>query len=347
MSAKTNTAAYLTATKAPLEVKPSTYPVPGDDEVIIKTRAIAFNPVDTGIQELGPDVFTFITLPAILGYDVAGEIEAIGKSVTKFHIGDRVAGLAERGLQHHVAIAEHLTTPIPASLPFTQAAVLPLALSTAVKALFHPDYLGLSLPLPPSQTPAAPAAKGKTVLICGGSTSVGSNAIQLAVAAGYEVVSTASPRNFAYVKALGAGAVFDYASPTVREDVLGAFEGTTAAGVVANAGLPSSGDAEVVEMCVEVVRRAGVGEKKLVALTMVPSWGPEFEGVECRFVLPLRGDIELAEKVFHDFLPEALAEGKFRALPTAQVVGEGLEAAQGALDLLKKGVSAKKIVVTL
>lgn len=353
MSAITNTAAYLTATKAPLEIGPSPYPTPADDEVIIKTHAVAFNPVDIGIQELGPAVFTSITLPAILAYDVAGVVTATGPSVTRFRIGDRVAGLAEGGglhggLQHHVALAAHLTTPLPASLSFAQAAALPLALSTAVKALFHPDYLGLSLPPPPPPaSPPLPAGGEKTVLIWGGSTSVGSNAIQLAVAAGYDVVSTASPRNFAYVEALGARAVFDYASPSVREDVLAAFEGRTAAGAVANAGLPSSGDAAVVETCAEVVRRAGVGERRVVALTMVPSWGPEFEGVACRFVLPLRGDVELAEKVFHGFLPGALAEGTFRALPMAEVVGEGLKAAQGALDVLKKGVSAKKIVVTL
>lgn len=63
---------------------------------------------------------------------------------------------------------------------------------------------------------------GQTVVVWGGSTSVGSNAVQLAVAAGYEVVTTASPRNFDHVRALGASAVFDYNSSTVVQDIIGA-----------------------------------------------------------------------------------------------------------------------------
>ena len=67
----------------------------------------------------------------------------------------------------------------------------------------------------------------------GGSTSVGSNAIQLAAAAGYEVITTASPRNFDYVKSLGAAQVFDYNSPSVMPDIIAAFAGRTLAGAIA------------------------------------------------------------------------------------------------------------------
>ena len=134
---------------------------------------------------------------------------------------------------------------------------------------------------------------------------------------------------------------------TVRVDVLGAFEGKVCAGAVANCAAAVDGDGPVVvDICAAVVRSCAVG-RRVVAMTMVPSWGPVFEGVECRFVEPLRGDVELASQVLHDYLPGALAEGSFRAMPRAEVVGEGLEAAQGAMDLLKKGVSAKKIVVTI
>ena len=83
MATPANTAAYLTATNTPLEIAPAPYPTPAKDEIIIKTHAIAFNPVDWAIQAHGPSVFTFITLPAILGYDVAGTVTATGASVTK------------------------------------------------------------------------------------------------------------------------------------------------------------------------------------------------------------------------------------------------------------------------
>lgn len=125
-----NNAAYLTATKAPLEVKSAAYPSPADDEVVIKTRAIAVNPVDHAIQEYGSDVFKFVTLPAVLGFDVAGEVEAVGSAVTRFKAGDRVAGLADGGFQEHVLLAEHLTTLLPDSVTWVQGAVLPMLVDT-------------------------------------------------------------------------------------------------------------------------------------------------------------------------------------------------------------------------
>lgn len=109
-------------------------------------------------------------------------------------------------------------------MAYEDAAVLPLALSTAACGLFQKDQLGLEYPS------ATAKPTGKTLLVWGGSTSVGSNAIQLAVAAGYDVIATASPRNFDYVKGLGAGQVFDYNSSTVVADIVAALHGRTIAG---------------------------------------------------------------------------------------------------------------------
>lgn len=198
-----NRAAFLTATKAPLEVKEVPYPTPNEKEIIVKNRAIAINPVDWFQQEMGPEGIPFLKFPAILGYDMAGEVEALGSGVTKFKVGDRVTGLVKQGFQQHVLLEEHMTTAIPNSVTFEQAAALPMGVSVATKALFHKDLLSLDLPS------ASPNPKQETVLIWGGSTSVGSNAIQMAAAAGYEVITTASPHRFEYVKGLGAAQVFD------------------------------------------------------------------------------------------------------------------------------------------
>ena len=85
-----------------------------------------------------------------------------------------------------------------------------------------------------SARPPTPRPTGQTVLVWGGSTSVGSNAIQLAIAAGYEVITTASPRNFDYVRSPWvATLVFDYNSPTVVPDIVAAFDGRTLAGAIA------------------------------------------------------------------------------------------------------------------
>lgn len=198
-----NRAAVLTATKAPLEIKEVPYPTPGEKEIVVKNRAAAINPVDWFQQEKGPEAIPFLKYPAILGYDIAGEVEALGSGVTKFKVGDRVAGLVNQGFQEHVLLSEHLATTIPSSVTFEQAAALPMGVTVAAKALFHKNYLALDLPS------ASSSPKHETVLIWGGSTSVGSNVIQLAVAAGYDVITTASPRRFEYVKGLGASQVFD------------------------------------------------------------------------------------------------------------------------------------------
>lgn len=78
----------------------------------------------------------------------------------------------------------------------------------------------------------SPKPTGKTLLVWGGSTSVGGSAIQLAVAFGYVVFTIASPKNFKYVKGLGAKQVFDYRSKTVVKDTIQAFEGKATAGSV-------------------------------------------------------------------------------------------------------------------
>lgn len=343
-----NTAVYLVTTKASLEVKAATRPVPKDNEIVIKTRAVALNPVDWAIQDYGPEVFKFIPLPHIPGYDIAGEVTTVGSAVTKFRIGDRVAGLCHGGggSQEYSPLQEHLTTHVPDSLTWEQAAVLPMGTSVGIKALFHKDYLALDLPVVVvGKQPPTP--KGKTVFIGGAATSVGSCTIQLAVAAGYEVISTSSSKNFEYVKSLGASQVFDYNSATIQEDLVAAFRGKTSAGAVANGGfggIDGSGPSSVQAAATAVLSCPG---KKFVAMTMAPVWGPSVEGVELKFVEQLQSDAELASAVLHGYLPDALAQGSFRPLPDSEVIGQGLEAIQGAMDTLKKGVSRKKLVVTM
>lgn len=133
---------------------------------------------------------------------------------------------AHSSFQLYVLAKEILTAEIPDSVTFEQAAVLPIALATAAGGLFQTDTL--NIPLPSAETPKP---TGKTLLVWGGASSVGATAIQLAVAAGLTVISTASSKNFELVKSLGASVVFDYTSATVVEDVADALAGTDFAGV--------------------------------------------------------------------------------------------------------------------
>ncbi|KAH7171888.1 chaperonin 10-like protein [Fusarium sp. MPI-SDFR-AT-0072] len=334
-----NNAAYLVAEKAPLEVKTAPYPEPKDDEIIIENHAVALNPVDSAQQRLGPSVFPWLKFPAILGCDVAGRITAVGSGITKYKIGDRVTGYNMGTFQEYVPVKEYLCAKLPDNIGFAEAAVLPLCLSVAVKTLFHPDYLALDLPNPETRS------NGKVILVWGGSTSVGCNIIQLAKAAGFEVIATASPKNFNYLKKLGASQTLDYNSPTIKEDLLTAVQGKVVAGAIANGGLNVSVYPSIVETCAAVAL-SSPDNCKLVPLTMVPRF-PVPDGVETKFVVPLATDKDLASWIFNDYISSALTSGSFVPAPEAEVVGHGLGSLQFALDTLDAGVSAKKIVVTM
>lgn len=104
---------------------------------------------------------------------------------------------------------------------------------------------------------------------------MGCNAIQLAVAAGYEVVTTASPKNFELVKKLGASLVFDYNSKTITEDLIAAFKGKTMAGVVDC--INSDG---AIECCIDVVV-ASEGKKSIATSLFPPEKVPAGVEVKC------------------------------------------------------------------
>ena len=367
----TNTAAWLPPRHADLTVGPAPYTSPAADEIVVRNHALAVNPLEWIIQLAGNIAYPWLTQPFVIGSDVAGEVVEIGSAVTRFAIGDRVLAHAvgtdkdsnssARGaFQQYAVVFERLASPIPAAMEYTEAVVLPLGLSTAACALFQKDQLGL-------QHPSSTAAStGETVLVWGGSTSVGSNAIQLAVAAGYEVITTASPRNFDYVRSLGASQVFDYSSPTVTADVIAAFAGRTLAGTVA----VGKGSAE---QCADIVHRVAGSrtiamatpnatfEKladsrralpgillKVVSSNVALKVKLARRGIRAKFIWgsSLKND-EVSTAVYADFLPQALADGRYVAAPQAMVVGHGLESLQLALDTQRTGVSARKVVVTL
>jgi NADPH:quinone reductase-like Zn-dependent oxidoreductase len=171
--------------------------------------------------------------PDIFGCDAAGEVVEVGSDVQGFHVGQRVLVHALRlgtkktsqaAFQHFVLAEAQATTPLPDNVSYTAASALPLSLSTAAHGLYSRDHLGLPLPK------NSPKDTGKTILIWGGSGSVGAAAIQLAVSSGLRVVSTASPRNFDFVKSLGAAEVFDYSDPNIEANLKGILEGTDLVG---------------------------------------------------------------------------------------------------------------------
>ena len=340
--APSNSAAWLTSEKAtPLKVETAPYQPPSSDELVIRPHALAINPVDWAMQTMGNDFFPRLKYPCILGHDVAGEVVEIGSSVTSFKPGDRVLALATNGgFQEYVVAPANFTSAIPDSLVYKEACVLPLGLSTAAYGLYMEGFLNLQHPTFPPQ-----AETGKTLVIWGASTSVGCNAVQLAVASGYEVFATAGTKNFDFVKGLGASEVWDYQSPTATAEIISALKGKTCAGAlsVGHVSTPE-GAVSAEDACLEIVHQSH-GHKFVAMALRVPEKLPE--GVTAKFILSNEMDDGVREAVYGKFLPKALKEGKYVCAPEPMVVGKGLESIQEALEVQKKGVSARKVIITL
>lgn len=355
----TNYASYLPAPNAPLEV--ATAPLPSadslaDDEIIIKNHAVAINPVDWKVRDAPPENNRFgVKYPFILGEDVAGEVLHVGAKVKGFQKGDRVLahaiGLsvgdsAYGGYQLYVKLNTAVVSKIPNGLAYTSAAVLPLSVSTAAAGLYMTSALGLALPPAPSAGAGATADKKRgTLVLWGGSSSVGSSVVQLAAASGYDVVATASPSNYGYVKGLGASYVLDYHNP----DVVGIL-----ALLLRGLGSRVVGVYDAIGTLTTVGQSAGVlgalGGGRVASVGALPEPGSVGKGVEVVRVGStgiVSTEPAVARRVWGEFLPAALGEDRFRAAPRETVVGTGLYYVQGALDLNKRGVSAAKVVVEL
>ena len=229
-----NQAAWLSAKGAPLSVEPAPLPDPKPNQILIKNHAVAINPVDWAMQHMGQDRFPFLKFPCTLGCDAAGEVIAVESAVTRVKVGDRVLGLATghgnkgepAAFQEYTLLADNLFSPIPDSMSLEEASVIPLGLSTSASGMFEKDFLALPHPS------VNPKPLGKTLLVWSGASSVGCNAIQLGVAAGCDVITTCSPKNYELVKKLGASQAFDYSSDTVVGDILTYLEDKTIAGAV-------------------------------------------------------------------------------------------------------------------
>ena len=97
------------------------------------------------MQAIGQDLFPFLKFPCTLGNDVAGEVIAVGSSVTRVKVGDRVLGSAERAaFQEYTILAGNLFSPIPNNMSFEEASVILLCLSTSACSRFRTHQSTLS-----------------------------------------------------------------------------------------------------------------------------------------------------------------------------------------------------------
>lgn len=345
-----NMALWLPKARGGFEVGPAPYTGPTANEVVVRAHAIAVNPIDAIPGFAYRVILPWLTFPAVVGSDVAGEVVEVGSEVTRLRPGDRVVGhavgidrdrnrAAEGAFQLYVVLMQHMVTPIPDDLPFERAAVLPMSVSTAASGMFQQDQLALRLPT------TDPTDRGETVLVWGGSTSVGSNAIQLARHAGYRVVATSSPHNFGYLHSLGADATVDYHSRTAARELIDKIGDSPLAGTLA---IGNGSLAPTLSIAAKVPGRHRIAAAQPAWLTRIALACRRRHGVRVSSIWGTNlKDNEVGPAIYEHFLPAALANGTYRAAPEAVVVGEGLAKIPDALDQLRNGVSAKKLVVTV
>lgn len=194
-------ALILTDFNTPYQLQEIKKPVAGKGEVLVKIMASGINPLDLKIQS-GQAAHAKAVLPAILGIDMAGIVEAIGEGVIGFKTGDEVYGMTggiagvQGSLAQYAAVDADLLALKPASLDMKEAAALPLIFITAWEGLV--DRMKVS--------------KDKTVLIHGGAGGVGHIAVQIAKAFGAKVFATVNAKDFDLIEFYGATPI-DYNTP--------------------------------------------------------------------------------------------------------------------------------------
>ncbi|KAH7417245.1 chaperonin 10-like protein [Cadophora sp. MPI-SDFR-AT-0126] len=342
-------------TKKPGEAAAVEAPVPAlrDDYILVKTKAVALNPTDW------KHVAWLTTEGTRIGCDYSGIVEEVGSKVTKpFKKGDRVAGFAHGGNEVHkedgafgniITAKGDVQIKIPDNLSFEEAATLGVGITTVGQGL----YQSLQLPLP-----TKPATEKIYLLIYGGSTATGALAIQFAKLSGLTVAVTCSPRNFDYVKSVGADAAFDYKSPTCAKDIqewsggnikhaLDCISEGDSPKITVGAMSPSGGVYSTL-LPVPADQVKSVNDK----VDMKSTLGYTVVGEDFRFgpnkIEAKPEDFEFG-KMFWELARELLAQGKVKVhKPSVNKYGKGFEGILKGMEEMKNGnVSGEKLVFTL
>ncbi|QAY86043.1 zinc-dependent alcohol dehydrogenase family protein [Pseudomonas arsenicoxydans] len=198
MSQNTMCAAVALQAGTALEIQQLPLPEIAAGQVLVKVIASGVNPLDTKISK-GQGLHARQPLPAVLGMDLAGVVEAVGTGVTQFAVGDEVFGMAggigghQGSLAQYIAVDADLLARKPQNLSMREAAALPLIFITAWEGLVD----------------RANVRAGHRVLVHGGAGGVGHMALQIAKARGAHVFATGSADSREVIESLGATAI-DY-----------------------------------------------------------------------------------------------------------------------------------------
>jgi NADPH:quinone reductase-like Zn-dependent oxidoreductase len=190
-----------------LEIKEAERPTPVANEVLVKVHATTVTPVDCiflGGDDFLARLFTGITKPKnpVRGAELSGVIEAVGKNVNRFKVGDRVFGGGSGHVEYICLSEDGPLEKIPDNMSYEEAAAVPYGVLTALPFLRDSGNI----------------QSGQKVLINGASGSIGTYAVQLAKFFGAVVTGVCSGANVELVKSLGADKVIDYTKEDFTEN---------------------------------------------------------------------------------------------------------------------------------
>lgn len=254
----------------------------------------------------------------------------------------------EGAFQQYVLVDAGCCARIPDRVGFAEASVVPMAVATAGVAVFRHLVGGWG-----SQKKREEGKGRGGFLVWGGASSVGSGAVQIARAEGFDVFAVAGRRHHDYLKTtLGASFVFDHHDEGIVDDIVAKAQGT---GVEITRAFDAISENGTPGLCAEVLGRFGGG-------------GGGGGGGRLCVTLPVGADVEMPAGVevsrtsagtvatewreggtwlFNEWLEDALVSGSYRPSPGIQIVEGGLAGVQRALDIHKEGVSGVKLVVPL
>lgn len=307
-----------------LQLKEMEKPVPKDDQVLIKVHAASVNPLDWHILRGKPVLVRFMGFGLlkpkrqILGADIAGKVEAVGRNVTQFRIGDEIFGSAMGGFAEYACIRENQAALKPATMTFEQAAAVPVACLTALQALRDHGRI----------------QKGQQVLINGASGGVGTFAVQIAKVLGAQVTGVCSGRNLEMVRSIGVDHVIDY----TKEDFW--LSGKEYDLIIDNAAFHS------IRRPLRVLRTAGVyvgvgGSSSITRILQSLILNPLIAKMKGRKVVTFIANVNKADLVF---IKELLEGGK--VMPVIDRKYSLSETAQ-AIRYVEEGHARGKVIINV
>ncbi|KJA20536.1 hypothetical protein HYPSUDRAFT_188618 [Hypholoma sublateritium FD-334 SS-4] len=340
MAPSTQKALLLTKKYGDLVISEIAVPKPGSGEVLIKLKATSLNPVDWKIQKLG---FFLEEFPAILGTDLAGDIEEVGEGVTDFRKGDKVFTQGQfinvnASFQEYALALASTLAKIPPNISYDEASTFPVAINVVYVGLYnvHPYGLGFT---PPISASTRGIYAGTPLVVLGGATSVGQNAIQLAKISGFSpIITTASLKNTEHLQSIGATAVLDRSLSTT--ELTNQIAKITTAPIKAVFDTVSSDSTQ--QTGVDILASGG---KLAVVLPPTAKVPQDKSLVHSLGLLRAPPNVGLLETFYHDLISDFIEKGWLKP-NNIEVLPNGLAAIPSGLDKMQSDTFSKlKLVV--